>query len=79
MFSIGTRLLCCQPHPDFSQAIQEEINQAEYRIASLISLKELERAMAESGRTLWQIDGSVTECKETRNMMHGIIREFFDQ
>jgi GMP synthase-like glutamine amidotransferase len=79
MFSIGTRLLCCQPHPDFSQAVQEELNQAEYRIASLISLRQLERAMAESGRTLWEIGESVRECKETRNMMHGIIREFFDQ
>ena len=79
MFSIGTRLLCCQPHPDFSQAVQEEISQAEYRIASLISLKQLESAMVESGRTLWEIDGEVRECKESRNMMHGIIREFLDQ
>lgn len=72
MFGVGNRLLCLQAHPDFNQAIGEEINAAEYLSVNLIDFQQYQYNWFYAGTLVGR--GGVM--RETRNMMHAIIRNF---
>jgi hypothetical protein len=76
MFSIGNRLLCCQAHPDFNQSVQEEINEAEYFTSKVIHKEAHELSWNESGARFNA--GGDQPIRETRNMVHEIIRNFLE-
>lgn len=71
MFAVGTRLLCMQAHPDFNQAVQQEINAAEYLIAKVIKPSSFPQAWLAAQR-------HPSEHRESRNMVHALIRNFLD-
>ncbi|TNV85281.1 hypothetical protein FGO68_gene2777 [Halteria grandinella] len=72
MFGVGERLLSMQPHPDFNQGVGDELNAAEYLIPGIIRYDAFERNWLTN--SIFWYKGEVL--RETRNMMHAIIRNF---